>query len=160
MEGPSIPGAPGSPSGGRLLFWLIVAALPLLLYRLGAKDLWEASDARPLESAREMRLHRDALVQYTNGQVDLTKPPLYAWLAAAAFRMAGGESEWAGRLPSVFASLLILATTFVFARRAAGPRAKTKVVARIRSDAKTLGRRPAHSDSPPAMRNAAAASHA
>src|SRR5437868_10885348 len=82
---------------------VVLAALAavLCLVRLGAKDVWEASEGRPLESAREMRLQGDFLVQYTNGQVDLTKPPLYAWATAAAFALAGGESEAAGRVPSV-----------------------------------------------------------
>src|SRR5205085_7539975 len=79
-------------------------------------------EGRPLESAREMRIHGDYLVQYTNGQVDLTKPPLYAWATVVAFAI-GGENEFAGRVPSVLASIGVLLAVFVLGRRIAGPRA-------------------------------------
>jgi 4-amino-4-deoxy-L-arabinose transferase-like glycosyltransferase len=101
---------------------LLLVSLPLLLYRLGAKDFWEASEGRPAESAREMAAQGDWLVQYTNGDVDLTKPPLYAWLTGLSFHLFG-ESEGAARLPSVLATLGILALTFLLGARLAGPRA-------------------------------------
>jgi 4-amino-4-deoxy-L-arabinose transferase-like glycosyltransferase len=69
-----------------------------------------------------MRLQGDPLLPYTNGAVDLTKPPVYAWLAAASFR-AFGESEAAARLPSVLATLGSLALAFAVGRRVAGTRA-------------------------------------
>lgn len=97
-------------------------AAPLLLVRLGAKDVWEASEGRPLESAREMRAQGDALVQYTNGAVDLTKPPLYAWLVRLSFDVLG-ETEAAGRLPSVLASIGALGAVYVLGRRRGGARA-------------------------------------
>lgn len=100
---------------------LLAIALPLLLLRLGAKDVWEASEGRPLESAREMRAQGDHLVQYTNGQADLTKPPLYAWLVGISFR-ALGDSEAAGRLPSVLASIGCLLAVHVLGRRRGGAR--------------------------------------
>ena len=104
--------------------WALLAiALALLLFRLGAKDVWEASEGRPLESAREMRAHGDWLVQYTNGAVDLTKPPLYAWCAGALFGLTGVENELVGRLPSVLAALGVLGAVYVLGRRIAGPRA-------------------------------------
>ena len=101
---------------------LLALALPLFFVRLGAKDAWEASEGRPLESAREMRAHGDWLVPYTNGQVDLTKPPVYAWLTGAAFSLFG-DSEFAGRLPSVLASIGCLGAVYVLGRRRGGARA-------------------------------------
>ena len=98
---------------------LLVIALPLLFVGLGAKDVWEASEGRPLESAREMRAQGDWLVQYTNGQVDLTKPPLYAWLTGLSFAVLG-DSEFAGRLPSVLAAIGCLAAVYVLGRRRGG----------------------------------------
>lgn len=102
--------------------FVLLVALPLLLVRIGAKDVWEASEGRPLESAREMRAQGDGLVQYTNGEVDLTKPPLYAWATALSFRLLGEESERAGRLPSVLATLGVLAGVVALGRRAGGAR--------------------------------------
>ncbi len=101
---------------------LLLIALPLLFVRLGAKDVWEASEGRPLQSAREMRAHGDWLVQYTNGQIDLTKPPVYAWLTGLSFA-AFGDTEMAGRLPSVLASIGCLGAIYVLGRRRGGPRA-------------------------------------
>ncbi len=101
---------------------LLAIALPLLAVHLGAKDVWEASEGRPLESAREMRAQGDHLVQYTNGEVDLTKPPLYAWLVGISFRVLG-DSEAAGRLPSVLASIGCLGAVYVLGRRRGGARA-------------------------------------
>jgi 4-amino-4-deoxy-L-arabinose transferase-like glycosyltransferase len=102
---------------------LLLLALPLLLFRLDAKDFWDASEARPPESAREMQQQDDYLVQYTNGEVDLTKPPVQCWLVGLAFRLTGAESQWAARLPTVLAALALVLLAFVLARRVAGPRA-------------------------------------
>lgn len=98
---------------------LLALALPLLTLRLGAKDLWEASEGRPPESAREMAQRGDWLVPTSNGEVDLTKPPIYAWLVGLSFQGLG-ESEGAARVPSVLAAAGILALTFLFAQRLAG----------------------------------------
>jgi 4-amino-4-deoxy-L-arabinose transferase-like glycosyltransferase len=116
------PAPPPSSPDRRWILGLLAIAIPLLLFRLGAKDVWEASEGRPLESAREMRAQGDWLVQYTNGQKDLTKPPLYAWLVGISFAI-GGDTEFAGRVPSVLASIGVLLMVFVLARRIAGPRA-------------------------------------
>ena len=127
MDGPAdappalVPGA--TPASARRWFVALLAiAVPFLLFRLGAKDVWEASEGRPLESAREMRATGEGLVQRTNGEVDLTKPPLYAWAARAAFAI-GGDHEGVGRVPGVLAALACLGAVFVLARRVAGPRA-------------------------------------
>lgn len=118
-------GAPLDPPGGsgrRYALGLWALALPFLLLRLGAKDVWEASEGRPLESAREMRAAGVTLVQRTNGEVDLTKPPLYAWAARAMFAV-GGDTEAAGRVPAVVAALGALAAVAALGRRVGGPRA-------------------------------------
>jgi len=119
---PGVLGAVGGAALRRPVLCVLLVALPLLLVRLGAKDAWEASEGRPLQSAREMRAQGDWLVQYTNGEVDLTKPPLYAWLTALSFRATGEESELAGRLPSVLAALGVLAGVVALGRRAGGAR--------------------------------------
>jgi 4-amino-4-deoxy-L-arabinose transferase-like glycosyltransferase len=123
MPSAAVPLDATRPNAGRPSFLLLLAiALPLLLLRLGAKDVWEASEGRPLESAREMRAQGDYLVQYTNGAVDLTKPPVYAWCVVATSSILG-DSTTAGRLPSVFAAIGCLGAVFVLARRRGGPRA-------------------------------------
>lgn len=122
MDGPA--DAPPTPvrAASPWLAALLAIAVPFLLFRLGAKDVWEASEGRPLQSAREMRAAGEALVQRTNGEVDLTKPPLYAWAARAAFAV-GGDDEGVGRVPGVLAALACLGAVFVLGARVAGPRA-------------------------------------
>ena len=122
MHVPGAPAAPARRGDARWAVALVAVALPFLLLRLGAKDVWEASEGRPLQSAREMRAVGDYVVQRTNGQDDLTKPPLYAWATRVAFDVFG-ENEAAGRLPGVLAAVGCLLAVFVLARRVAGPRA-------------------------------------
>src|SRR5688500_12882611 len=50
------------------------------------------------------------------GRPWLEKPPLYYWLAGAAFR-ALGETEAAARLPSVLAALVLVGTTALLGAR-------------------------------------------
>ena len=126
-DAPPTPPAPGlrGPAGGPWRRWalgLLAIALPFLTFRLGAKDVWEASEGRPLQSAREMRATGETLVQRTNGELDLTKPPLYAWAARAAFAV-GGDDEGVGRVPGVLAALACVGAVFVLGARTAGPRA-------------------------------------
>lgn len=104
------------------LFALFVLAVPFLGLRLGAKDVWDASEGRPLQSAREMRAAGEVLVQRTNGETDLTKPPVYAWATRLSFALFG-DDEAAGRLPSVLSALACLGAAFALAARRAGPRA-------------------------------------
>ena len=52
---PGLPGSVGRLALARPAWFVVVVALPLLLVGLGAKDAWEASEGRPLQSAREMR---------------------------------------------------------------------------------------------------------
>src|SRR5207247_128527 len=61
MEGALTPTDRAPARSGPWVLGLLAIAVPLLLFRLGAKDVWEASEGRPLESAREMRAHGDYL---------------------------------------------------------------------------------------------------
>jgi 4-amino-4-deoxy-L-arabinose transferase-like glycosyltransferase len=122
-RGADSPDAPASSTRSRRALAAVAAAAALLLfYRLGAKDFWDASEARPAESAREMRLQGDRLLPYTNGLPDLTKPPVYAWLASASFAVLG-ESEGAARLPSALLAIGVLVLTWRLGARIGGPRA-------------------------------------
>jgi len=53
----------------------------------------------------------------------LSKPPGMYWILAASFRLAGGVSELAARLPSLFATLLTAFGIFFMSRRSFGGRA-------------------------------------
>jgi 4-amino-4-deoxy-L-arabinose transferase-like glycosyltransferase len=61
-------------------------------------------------------------IPHLNGGPFYEKPPLYYWILAAAFRLAGRPVAAAARAVSVGSCLLILLITFMGLRRAAGER--------------------------------------
>src|SRR5436309_2477419 len=69
-----------------------------------------------------MHRSRELVTPTLQGQPWLEKPPLYYWLAGAAFSLLG-ETEAAARLPSVAAALLLVAGTAFFGARIYGPAA-------------------------------------
>jgi 4-amino-4-deoxy-L-arabinose transferase-like glycosyltransferase len=98
----------------RLLFWTTVgvATLVVLLFfwGLGSLSFLSVNEARRAVSAREMHEGGQWLLPYMNGDLYLSKPPLFYWLALISTQMIGTLSEWSARLPSaVFASLCCLA---------------------------------------------------
>ena len=82
----------------------------------GLMGLFEPTETRYAEIAREMRSSRDFLVPRLDGIAHFHKPPLAYWLTAAGFA-ACGVNEWGTRLPVALASLLTLAFTALAARR-------------------------------------------
>ena len=96
------------------------AALLCVALALGATaglmGLFEPTETRYAEIAREMRASGDFLVPHLNGIPHFHKPPLAYWLTAAGFA-ACGVNEWGARLPVALASLLTLALTALAARR-------------------------------------------
>jgi 4-amino-4-deoxy-L-arabinose transferase-like glycosyltransferase len=95
----------------------LVAAL--LLFRLGAPPLVGPDEPRYARVAVEMHRSRDWVVPTLQGRPWLEKPPLYYWLAAAAFSWLG-ENETAARLPSAAAALLLVGVTALFGARLYG----------------------------------------
>jgi 4-amino-4-deoxy-L-arabinose transferase-like glycosyltransferase len=61
------------------------------------------------------------IVQHLPDGTPAAKPPLYNWLAAL-FALAGGESEFVTKLPSLLAALITLLLTWDIGRRLGGPR--------------------------------------
>ena len=81
----------------------------------GLVGLFEPTETRYAEIAREMRASGDFLVPRLNGIPHFHKPPLAYWLTAAGFA-ACGVNEWGARLPVALASLLTLAFTALVLR--------------------------------------------
>jgi 4-amino-4-deoxy-L-arabinose transferase-like glycosyltransferase len=102
-----------------LLFALLAA---LLLFRLGHVPLIGPDEPRYARVAVEMYRSGDLVTPTLQGQPWLEKPPLYYWLAAAAFAVLG-ETETAARLPSVLATLLLVTATLIVGARLYGPEA-------------------------------------
>jgi 4-amino-4-deoxy-L-arabinose transferase-like glycosyltransferase len=115
---PPPPDAPaGLPARGSALLLGLVAAL--LLYRLGDVPLLGPDEPRYARVAVEMSRARAWVTPTLQGEPWLEKPPLYYWLAGAAFRVLG-ETEAAARLPSLAASLLFVGSVASVAARLYG----------------------------------------
>jgi 4-amino-4-deoxy-L-arabinose transferase-like glycosyltransferase len=83
---------------------------------LGHPSIADSDEAFYAQAAKEMLNRGDWLTPHYNGQYRFEKPILYYWLIAFGYRMAG-ISELMARLPSAFAGLLLVLTTFVCARQ-------------------------------------------
>jgi 4-amino-4-deoxy-L-arabinose transferase-like glycosyltransferase len=104
------------PAGTALLLALVFA---LLLFRLGAVPLAGPDEPRYARVAVEMARAGEWVRPTLQGQPWLEKPPLYYWMAGAAFRGLG-ETEAAARLPSLLATLLLVGTTALVGARLYG----------------------------------------
>jgi 4-amino-4-deoxy-L-arabinose transferase-like glycosyltransferase len=111
------PTARALPPSGTALMLALVAAL--LLFRLGALPLAGPDEPRYARVAVEMHRAGDWVRPTLQGRPWLEKPPLYYWLAGAAFGVLG-ETEAAARLPSVAATLLLVGVTAMVGARLYG----------------------------------------
>lgn len=93
----------------------LLAALALIV-TAGVCGLFEPTETRYAEIAREMRASGDWLVPRLNGIAHFEKPPFAYWAAAAGMRVFG-ENNWGARIPVALASLLTLVFAWVAARR-------------------------------------------
>jgi len=110
--------APGTlrPAATALLLALTAA---LLLFRLGRVPLIGPDEPRYARVAVEMHRSGARVTPTLQGRPWLEKPPLYYWLAGAAFSLLG-ETETAARLPSVAAALLLVGATALCGARLHG----------------------------------------
>lgn len=99
---------------GVVIFW--VAAVFVLFYGLGVKEIWGPED-RWAEIVREMRLTGDYFHPRINGLPYFDKPLLSYWLIAAVSAVTGRLDEMALRFPSAVAGLASLWGTMNLARR-------------------------------------------
>lgn len=100
-------------------------AYPLLVILLGAvlrvamlaQDVrFQPDEALYASFARQISVHGDFFLR----DAPLDKPPLALLVVAASFTMFG-PTEFAARLPSIFASILTLAAVYALARRLYNP---------------------------------------
>jgi 4-amino-4-deoxy-L-arabinose transferase-like glycosyltransferase len=99
--------------------WLTVllGAVFFLLF-LDNKDFWEShQESRRVVPALEILRNNRWLIPTLNGEVFITKPPLYYWTLAATFGITGWVSEWIARIPSVLAATAGLGFIFGIARK-------------------------------------------
>ncbi|BBL72493.1 ArnT family glycosyltransferase [Methylogaea oryzae] len=86
----------------------LLAGLGIALWGLGDIPLLSLNEARRAVPIQEMLASGDWLLPRLNGQLYITKPPLFYWLGAAVAALSGGAGEWAVRLPSALAALAVL----------------------------------------------------
>lgn len=111
---------------------LLVLALVLFFWRLGAVPLFDLDEGLYAACARQMVLHGDWITPRLNSHPPLDpsasttpffeKPILVYWAGAGAMRLFG-LSPFAARLPSALASLLTVFLVWWFAREGFGQRA-------------------------------------
>jgi 4-amino-4-deoxy-L-arabinose transferase-like glycosyltransferase len=104
------------PRGTALLLALVLA---LLMFRLGDAPLIGPDEPRYARVAVEMHRRGDWVVPTLQATPWLEKPPLYYWMAGAAFSVLG-ETETAARLPSVLAAVALTAITALVGARLYG----------------------------------------
>lgn len=84
----------------------LMLVLLLLFWGLGSIPLLSVNEARRAVTSREMLETGQWLLPYMNGDLYLSKPPLFYWLTLMSSQMLGALSEWSLRLPSaLFAAL-------------------------------------------------------
>ncbi len=103
-----------------LLLLMLVAGL-LLFARLRC-PLLEPEEARYAEIPRQMLQEGHFLVPTLHGLPYYHKPPLMYWLVMASYALFGVH-DWAARLVPCSAGLLTVLITYLWGRRALGPRA-------------------------------------
>ena len=100
----------------KYFFILIFVGSLVFLYNLGARDLWEPDETRYAVVAREMKETGNWIVPHLNGVLYSEKPPLFFWLVNGSTLLLG-DNEFANRLPSALAGLMIVLVTFLLGVR-------------------------------------------
>jgi len=101
---------------------VVVLFLAVYLGSAFSPALQDDVDCSHAEAAREMITRGDYVTLHINGVRYLEKAPLMYWLVAGSFRVFG-VNDFAARLPTVAAMLLLLVLGAVWGCRAFGPRA-------------------------------------
>lgn len=96
---------------------LLVAVACLLFFpSLGAPSLWDIDEGNNAEAAREMLRADNWITPTFNFKLRVDKPALLYWLQIGSYQLFG-IGEFAARLPSALASLLIVLMTWELGRR-------------------------------------------
>lgn len=107
------------PSPQRLLVWCLVAIVVMRLASLCQPALVDTTEGRYGATALHMLQTGDWLlpqIPLDHGwEPYLGKPPLHFWLMAASFAVFGAD-EWAARLPSLLAAVLMTWAAMSYAR--------------------------------------------
>ena len=101
---------------------LLLLALPLLFWDLGAYGLIDVDEGRYAEVPREMLVSGDWITPRLNFISFFDKPPLLYWGIALAYKI-GGTNEWMARAIPAISALLGIGVAYGLGRRMFGARA-------------------------------------
>jgi 4-amino-4-deoxy-L-arabinose transferase-like glycosyltransferase len=108
-----------SPIGSGLVLAIVCGSL--FFWQLDAYTLFNETEAKQAEIARQILVRQDWLTPYYNDAVYFDKPILLHWLMAIAFHLVG-LNEWAVRLPSEIAATGLVFASWRFGCWAGGDR--------------------------------------
>jgi 4-amino-4-deoxy-L-arabinose transferase-like glycosyltransferase len=100
---------------------LLALCLFLFLWQLDGYTLFNITEAKQAEIARQIWVRHDWITPFYNGEIYFDKPILLHWLIAVGFSVFG-INEWAVRLPSAISAVSLLAITWLFVARFATQR--------------------------------------
>ncbi len=105
-------------------YWFVVVILLVSFVGIFDHDLWTADEPRVAEIGREFLDEGASLaVPRLNGEAFMEKPPLYFWCVALSYKIFGGPSASAARIPSVLFGLGTLVFTYLLSRKMYGKNA-------------------------------------
>lgn len=104
------------------VYLFVLISLSLFTYFVGLdnKDLWGSSELRYAQVAKEMYEGGPWLTPQLGGEPYYNKPPLFFWAVASLYRLQGGPSELAARLPSALGALGTVILTYFLGRAILG----------------------------------------
>ncbi|MGA1625125.1 MAG: glycosyltransferase family 39 protein [Prochlorothrix sp.] len=106
------------PNRGWLWTGLWIGGLTTIAYlwHLGSIGLVDETEPLFAEAARQMLVRDDWVTPYFNEATRFDKPPLIYWCMAVAYQILG-VNEWAARLPSALAAIVLIGLAAWILRR-------------------------------------------
>ena len=95
-----------------LLFATAALGLLIFFWGLGSQSLLSLNEGRRALVIKEMFSAGHWLVPTLNGELYLTKPPFFYWVALFFSSLIGSFSEWTVRLPSAVSALIVVLVTY------------------------------------------------
>ena len=96
---------------------LMLLCACILFINIDGWDLWLPDQPRYAQVAREMLKTGDYLVPHLGAKVYPNKPPLFFWLIAICSMPYGDVTPASARLPSAFATLGVVLSTYFLGRK-------------------------------------------
>ncbi|CDN12454.1 4-amino-4-deoxy-L-arabinose transferase and related glycosyltransferases of PMT family [Richelia intracellularis] len=93
------------------VLWILVICVIGFFWHLGSTGLVDETEPLFAEASRQMVVTGNWITPYFNGETRFDKPALIYWCQAIAYKIIG-VNEWAVRLPSAFAAMVLTSLSF------------------------------------------------